>query len=420
MRIAQRCVGLAPTWQHDFRSGALPAGATFTRATTATYFNSSGVLSSASSGTARFDYDPVTLSPLGYLAEMASTNACAQSSNFAGAGWTANNVAAATDGTLGPDGSTEMYKITSSAGAANHYHEYTSGTSITAGQAYSVSVIIKQGTERYCTVGDGGASSWHSVSFDFNTGTIGATTNASGTARQLANGLWRISCNISSSSSTHNARVFASFGPNDSTNVQNYNAAGTETGYASCAQIDSVGVGCTSYIPTAGATVTRNQDVLSLPLSSLPGWDANQGGVLVAAYRLHTHNPSSPGYGQHAATISDGTANNGVFLWPREASSGLARVYFTSGGVDQAYVSLGAASAVFTRRKQAMGWGSSRGAGAVDGGAAAGASGSLSLPVGPTTLDLGRYTDRCLNGTLESIAYYKGQKADAVITGLSA
>jgi hypothetical protein len=36
------------------------------------------------------------------------------------------------------------------------------------------------------------------------------------------------------------------------------------------AQFETAGVGVTSYIPTAGSTVTRSQDILSLPLTSSP------------------------------------------------------------------------------------------------------------------------------------------------------
>jgi hypothetical protein len=50
------------------------AGGTFSRASTATYFDSSGTLQTAASGSPRFDYNPSTLSFRGLLIERGSTN----------------------------------------------------------------------------------------------------------------------------------------------------------------------------------------------------------------------------------------------------------------------------------------------------------------------------------------------------------
>lgn len=60
----------------DFTSGnnTLDPRITFTRSTTASYFNSSGVLSSAAINAPRFDYDPVTLAARGLLIEEQRTN----------------------------------------------------------------------------------------------------------------------------------------------------------------------------------------------------------------------------------------------------------------------------------------------------------------------------------------------------------
>jgi hypothetical protein len=56
------------------QSGVVDPRITFTRASSATYFNSQGVLSTAANNTPRIDFDPVTGSCLGLLIEQSRTN----------------------------------------------------------------------------------------------------------------------------------------------------------------------------------------------------------------------------------------------------------------------------------------------------------------------------------------------------------
>ena len=66
--------GGGATLNLNFLSGTLPSSVTFSRGTTGTYYNSSGVLASAAIDTPRFDYDPSTLQLRGLLIEGARTN----------------------------------------------------------------------------------------------------------------------------------------------------------------------------------------------------------------------------------------------------------------------------------------------------------------------------------------------------------
>lgn len=89
---------------------------TFTRASAAWYFNSSGQLAQAASGFARLDYGLNGTSPLGVLMEIASTNEALQSRNMTQAVWVAVNMTTAKTAT-GIDGSANSASvITSSAG----------------------------------------------------------------------------------------------------------------------------------------------------------------------------------------------------------------------------------------------------------------------------------------------------------------
>ena len=65
---------LSPVVSYNFLSGVFPTQITFSRASNAWFFNSSGVLTQASNNVPRLDYSPSTLLPLGLLKEQASTN----------------------------------------------------------------------------------------------------------------------------------------------------------------------------------------------------------------------------------------------------------------------------------------------------------------------------------------------------------
>ena len=63
-----------PALNLDFTSGTLDPRINFTRTSNATYFDSAGVLTTASTNEPRFDYNPVTLQPNGLLIEEGRIN----------------------------------------------------------------------------------------------------------------------------------------------------------------------------------------------------------------------------------------------------------------------------------------------------------------------------------------------------------
>ena len=63
-----------PIREYPLLGPTLPADIAFSRSSPATYFNSAGVLTDAANNVPRFDYNPVTLGPLGLLIEDGRTN----------------------------------------------------------------------------------------------------------------------------------------------------------------------------------------------------------------------------------------------------------------------------------------------------------------------------------------------------------
>src|SRR6187551_3404122 len=80
--------GGGPTLGLDFmQPGSLDPRITFTRASTATYFDSAGVMQTAATNAPRWDYDPATLALRGLLIEEARTNVIVSSAAISGANW---------------------------------------------------------------------------------------------------------------------------------------------------------------------------------------------------------------------------------------------------------------------------------------------------------------------------------------------
>lgn len=425
-----------PTWSWDFAAkGSLPPGATYTgNGGNGTRFNSAGVLVQSVNNVARFDYDPVTHAPLGYLAEMASTNSLLQSEAFDSASWNGDGgrTTVTANAAIAPDGNMTADKLIPS--AANTYHDRYNGAApaITANAPLSASLFVKAAELSAVTLNIFGATStkWVSVTFDLATGTVSKSqagaggTFISASIRALSNGWYRISFIGSLNDTIVNWLVEA-----NNTTTPTYSSWGLSAGYAGNAsdglyvwgaQMELGGVGVTSYIPTAGATVTRAVDLLTLPLTSLPGWSAAQGGVFTAAYRLNTKYPASPGYNQPPIEIQAADYQNSVQMLANYGGANQYGGWSASGGtVAIAYG--GTTVAPFTRRKQSIGWTVNRVVNCADGGAPLLTVLAVALPVAPATMYFGLYgtSGHALGGALESIAYYRGARSDAFVQQVS-
>ena len=92
---------------------------TFTRASAGTHFNSAGVLVSASTDVARFEYDPGNSDALlGFFVEEARTNLCLQSEDFETT-WSNNQTVTITaNSTVAPDGNTTADTLDDTAGGS--------------------------------------------------------------------------------------------------------------------------------------------------------------------------------------------------------------------------------------------------------------------------------------------------------------
>lgn len=215
--------GLGPALQLAFpdAEGGLAPAVTFTRGSTASYFDAAGALQSAAVNAARFDHDPVSLASLGLLIEPARTNLALRSNDFANASWSKTSTTVAGE------------QLTFTAGGAELYENIT----VTASTQYTFSFWAKRGTAtglKYCIYNNSGAT------FPVADTSYYAQTNSS---------TWtRISVTFTTPVGCTSIRIY----PNRS--------GVTGTMFLRYAQLEA-GASATSYIPTVAATVTRSADV---------------------------------------------------------------------------------------------------------------------------------------------------------------
>lgn len=253
------------TVHNDLNSFLGAVGGTFTRASVGTYFDSTGTMQTASSGTPRFDYDPNTHTAIGLLIEESRTNLIRYSTNFQ-SGWTTLGGASITvNSTIAPDGTTTASTLTATNTGQNRIEQ----SSASAGVNYTYSLYVKKGTGRWIGLGywAGSTAGDQGAKFDLDTlsTSVYGTEVSNPKIISLPNGWKRISANFTASAVVSGLKILLS----DNSNVLNNTTTGIYS-YIWGAQIEQGGF-ATSYIPTTSAATTRAADQISIPSSSWIG-----------------------------------------------------------------------------------------------------------------------------------------------------
>lgn len=298
-------------WVRGVGQGRAMDAVTFTRASTATFVGSDGLIQTAANGIPRFEYDPVTLAPKGLLIEEARANLFPQSEFASGVSGT-GLVTAST--MTGPSGTTI-------AAAAFGYDGTTSayvykGT-VAASTQYAITVYVRMDDGLAPTFG---SSSGSSPLNDFvlvvgNSGVSPLTY----TVTHVGSGLYKVSAVITSAT---NLNV---------NGVLKYSTNSNRTFKTSAWQVEA-GAFPTSYIPTTTGSVVRSADVVTMSGQNFFGW-YNQGrGTFYTS--ADTFTPSS--VGGTIFTISDGGINNRIMVY----LPGAWTAYIVVGGATQAFINL--------------------------------------------------------------------------------
>jgi hypothetical protein len=251
----------------NFEGGSLPPGVTFTRASDGSYFNSSGILTTAVSDAPRFEYNPATLGFRGLLYEPQRENKLQRNREFNDAYWTKSQTAVSANATEGPDGNATADKITELAASSAHSVTRASGLTISAGAAHALGVVVEASERTAVVIGafnDSFGNGFFS-SFNLATGAVHAS-GASGSGTSNGGAILALPDNkflletrgIVGGSATSAGVILASQNP---VGTDSYLGVVNSGLFMSWAQLEE-GAALSSLIATAGSAVVRAADSL--------------------------------------------------------------------------------------------------------------------------------------------------------------
>jgi hypothetical protein len=273
-------------------SGNLPAGITFSRASTATYTDASGVIQTAAVNQPRWE-------ARGLLIEEARTNLALRSGDIANAvSWLGVGATAAVGADIAPDGVTLMTRV--SENGATAVHLWLQSITISAATTYTGSFYAKAGQVRYLQVvvtdsGDNGGF----ATFDLQSGTISQAialhgTGSIGAASIVAcgNGVYR--CIVSAAPPAAGGRLGV-FLSNSPTPGYGPSYAGNASNGLSLwgAQLEQ-GPMATSAIVTASVGVTRAIDRCGIAPANMAPWFVGATETWFAEFACLNPSPTSP------------------------------------------------------------------------------------------------------------------------------
>lgn len=268
---------------------------TFTRASTATFVGSNGLIQTAAVNAPRFDHNPTTGESLGLLVEESRTNLLLSSEEFDNASWTKGALTTTPNTTTAPNGTITADSVIPNTTTDVFYIQQNVTT--TALTIYTWSVYVKANGFSWVFL-DAFDVSNHRTWFDIANGVVGTVeAGNTSTITSVGNGWYRCTLTRLSAGGLVSYAVAlvsgnnALFGTGNSTNCV----------YAWGAQVEA-GAFPTSYIPTTTAAVTRSADVASITGANFTSWYNSTEGTI--SFQGNTASASN------FFSIDDTTTNN--------------------------------------------------------------------------------------------------------------
>jgi hypothetical protein len=390
------------------RKGPTP---TFTRASTATFVGSDGLIQSAAINTPRFDHDPVTLACKGLLIEESRINLLPDSNSFNN--WAQNSCDIITSTIVTPEGSSNAWKIREDLLFAVHY--VTKGFTPVSGTTYTASVWLKSGENGFVFFGLTGGFPTTFVSVNLSTGAVSAAigTPIQAISASYLNGWWRVSFSLVATASTNSNFDIRTSRDGVWAN-RTYLGNGVNGVYCYGAQVEA-GSFPTSYIPTTTASVVRSADVCSITGSNFSGFYNQPEGTFFGDATPQTVNQTivivgantSASTASHFIYKSNNLINAAGKRWTAQTVSTGAQTSIVTG----ADVAISASKLSYAYKLNDFAF--------VYAGSIVGTDSSGTIPT-PTAMRIGCRDDGLqINGHIAAIRYYKKRLSNAKLQSLT-
>jgi hypothetical protein len=416
---------IRPSLLLDFaNSKTLDPRITFTRASTATYTGYDGLIKTAASGEARFDYNPTTGESLGLLIEEQRTNLLTYSENFDNAAWYKPRATVAANSTTSPDGTTTADTMTTVAGTNTDYF-IANSSAITIGTTCTTSIFLKAGTAmriRLDLCDDTNYSNRINCYLNLQTGLSDSATSVEGAAvsfgssiADCGNGWYKLSVSGVVSPTSNRAALLLSIRDTITGNVVHTDIGGNYI-YIWGAQLEQ-GAFATSYIPTTSAQATRAADNAVMTGTNFSSWYRQDEGTFAIKYKYENATNSSGNY-PCTIDVNDGTFNNEIYQLTQSSDnfetfgirSGNVTVadMYSSGSISTTNMNLVAGTYKandFAKSLNAL---------------SPQTDSSGALPIGVTSMGIGyRMGFNWLNGHIAKVAYYPKRLSNAELQSIT-
>ncbi len=304
---------------------------TFSRASTATYFDANGVMQTAAINARRIDHDPLTGEKRGLLIEGARTNYIMNSELFNN--WTVNTMATVSVNTdTAPDGTLTMDTVNMAASIYSGVYRFDLAAAVSTSYCFSMFVKNKSGGKKIKFGCDGsgpfGTSTAALAIFDTETLTfssVGSAVTSYGYT-DVGGGIYRIYV-VATSTASASGNVTTPIFNGDGTGVASFAVWGYQL---------EIGSFPSSYIPTSGSAVTRSADyVVNTGSNNVPfaSWyNQSEGTILITSRQKYA---DTGGSFPSILNIYDGTANENLRIQQKYGLEGY-RFNVQDGGVTQA------------------------------------------------------------------------------------